>query len=75
MGGSQAARLTRILLGGLQVATRRIRDGMTARSKLRGQKKEAASSFCPFAPVESFLVAKVGIGERRCCGDVDRVVT
>ena len=26
---------------------------VTARSKLRGQKKEAASSFCPFAPVES----------------------
>ena len=48
---------------------------MTARSKLRGQKKEAASSFCPFAPVESFLVAKVSIGERRCCGDIDRVVT
>ena len=46
---------------------------MTARSKLRGPKKEAASS-CPFARVESFLVAKVSIGERRCCGDVDRVV-
>ena len=30
---------------------------MTAGSKLRGQKKGAASSFCPFAPVESFLVA------------------
>ena len=43
--------------------------------KLRGQKKEAASSFCPFAPVESFLVAKVGIGECSCCGDIDRVVT
>ena len=39
---------------------------MTARSKLRRQKKEAASSFCPFAPVESLLVAKVSIGERRC---------
>ena len=25
------------------------------------KKKEAASSFCPFAPVESFLVAKVNI--------------
>ena len=48
---------------------------MTARSKLRGQKKEAASSSCPFAPVESFLVAKVSIGVRRCCGDIDRVVT
>ena len=36
---------------------------------------EAASSFCPFAPVQSFLVAKVSIGERRCCGDIDRVVT
>ena len=43
--------------------------------KLRGQKKEAESSFCPFAPVESFLVAKVGIGEGRCWGDIDRVVT
>ena len=32
---------------------------MTARSKLGEQKKEAASSFCPFAPVVSFLVAKV----------------
>ena len=52
-----------------------VRLAMTARSKLRGQKKEAASSFCPFAPVESFLVAKVSIGERRCCGDIDRVVT
>ena len=43
---------------------------MTARSKLRGQLEdnEAASSFCPFAPVESFLVAKFSIGERRCCG-------
>ena len=37
---------------------------MTARSKLRGQKKEAASSFGPFAPVKSFLVAKVSVGER-----------
>ena len=45
-------------------------------SKLLGQRKEAASSsFCPFAPVESFLVAKVSIGESRCCGDIDRVVT
>ena len=33
------------------------------------------SSFCPFAPFESFLVAKVSIGERRRCGDFDRVVT
>ena len=34
---------------------------MTARSKLRGQKKEAAFSFCPFEPVESFfkLVARL----------------
>ena len=48
---------------------------MTARSKLRGQKKEAASSVChgPFVPVESFLVARVSIGERSCCGDIDRV--
>ena len=45
---------------------------MTApsRSKLRGKKKEAGSSgsesaLCPFAPVESFLVAKLSIGERR----------
>ena len=41
-------------------------------------KEEAASSFCLFAPrpVESFLVAKVtvSIGERRFCGDIDRVV-
>ena len=36
---------------------------MTAGSKLCGQKKEAASSFCPFEPVESILVAKVSIGE------------
>ena len=41
----------------------------TARSKLRGQKREAASSFCPFAPVESFLVAKDSIGERWGCWD------
>ena len=34
---------------------------MTTQSKLHGQKKEAASSFCAFAPVESFLVAKVSI--------------
>ena len=27
------------------------------------------------APAESFLVAKVSIGGRRCCGDIDRVVT
>ena len=51
---------------------------MAARPKLelRGQ-KEAASSFChgPFAPVESFMVAKVSIRERRCCGDIDRAVT
>ena len=47
----------------------------TAQSKLRGQKKEAASSFCPFAPVESFLVEKVSIGKCRCCWDIDRVVT
>ena len=33
---------------------------MTAPSKLRGQKKQAASSFCSFAPVESFLVAHRG---------------
>ena len=44
----------------------------------RRQKRELASSFCPlaFAPVESFLVAKVSMaGERRCDGDIDRVVT
>ena len=42
-----------------------------------GQKKDAASSFCPswFSPVESFLVVKVSIGERRRCADIDRVVT
>ena len=47
---------------------------MTARSKLRRQKKElqveAAPSFCPFAPADSFLVAKVSIGELRRCGDI-----
>ena len=48
---------------------------MTAQSKLRKHKKETASSFCPFAPVESFLVAKVSIWERRFCLDIDRVVT
>ena len=56
---------------------------MTAQSKLRGPKKsnlrgpknEAASSFCPFAPLERFLVAKVSIGERRGYRDGDRVVT
>ena len=54
---------------------------MTARSdselRRRGQKKEAASSgsYCPFAPVESFLVAKVGIRERRRFGDIDRLIT
>ena len=32
-----------------------------------------ASSFCPFAPVENFLVAKVNVGERRRCGDVRHV--
>ena len=41
---------------------------MTSWSKLRRQTKEAASSFCPFAAVESLLVAKISIGERRCCG-------
>ena len=48
---------------------------MTARSKLRGQKGNSASVFCPFAPVESFLVAKVSMRERQSRGDVDRVVT
>ena len=38
-------------------------SGVLPVAKLRGQKKEA-SSFCPFAPVESFLVAKVGINRR-----------
>ena len=42
----------------------------------RRQKRELASSFCPFAPVESFLVAKVSMaGKRMCDGDIDRVVT
>ena len=45
-------------------------SAMTARSKLRGQKKES-----PLAPVESILVAKVSIRECRCCGDIDQVVT
>ena len=37
-------------------------------------KEQAASFFCPFAPVKSFLVAQVSIGERRRCGpgDIDR---
>ena len=43
---------------------------MTARSKLRGQKKEAASSIRQFAPVKSFLVVKVSIWERKRCGDI-----
>ena len=30
---------------------------------------------CPFAQVESFLVAKVSIGDRGGCGDIERVVT
>ena len=38
-------------------------------------KKESASSFCPFAPVEIISVAKVSIGERSCCGDFEWVVT
>ena len=33
-------------------------------------KGEAASSICPFVPVESCLVAKVSIEERRRCGRV-----
>ena len=36
--------------------------------KLHGQKKEA---FGPFAPVEIFFVAKVSIGERKCCGGIN----
>ena len=47
---------------------------MTAWSKQRGQKKEAASSFCPFAPVESFMVAKVASGSVGVA-DIDLVVT
>ena len=39
---------------------------MAARSKLRGQRKEAASSFGPFGAVESFLVARVNT----CCWDI-----
>ena len=39
-------------------------------------KGEVPSAFCPFAPVESVLVAKVSIGERRGWpGDDDRAVT
>ena len=41
-------------------------SGKTARTN-----GEAASSFNPFAPVESFLVAKIRIGY----GDIDQVVT
>ena len=64
--------ITRILVGpwvavasdaaALAAASVTVALAMTARSKLRGQQKEAASSFCPFAHVESFLVAKVSIG-------------
>ena len=39
-------------------------------------KRRAAPTFCPFAPVESFLIAKVSIGERRLrCWDIYGVVT
>ena len=38
-------------------------------------KEDALPSFGPFALVESFLAAKVSVGERRRCGDIDRVVT
>ena len=38
-------------------------------------KKEAAYTFCPFAPVESFLAAKVSIREHGYRGDIDPVVT
>ena len=38
-------------------------SGKTARTN-----GEAASSFSPFAPVESFVVAKIRIGERRAVG-------
>ena len=48
---------------------------MTARSKPRGQKKEAASYFCPFAPAESFFVGKVSCRERRHCEVINRIVT
>ena len=73
------ARATRALVVGLQEKKNSFvwfeNLHMTARSKLREENKEAASSFYPFAPVESILVAKVSIGERRCCWDIDRVVT
>ena len=36
-------------------------------------RKQRSSS--PFAPVESFLLAKVNIGERGRCGDIDQVIT
>ena len=73
--GMRPGALGREPLSGLQRSRTSESAPTTARSKLRGQKKEAASSSCPFAPVESFLVAKVSIGVRRCCGDMDRVVT
>ena len=42
---------------------------ITARSKLRGQtSRRKLHPLCPFAPVESFMVAKVSIGKRRRCG-------
>ena len=52
--------------------------GRGRRSKLSGHfrtKGNSASFFCLFEPVESSLVAKVSIGVRRRCGDIDRVVT
>ena len=57
------------------VGRKKTEESMTARSKLLGQKKEAASSFCPSAPVESFFGSEDSTGERSFCGDIDRVVT
>ena len=50
----------------------KIADRGTWTWKARGT-QEAASSFCPIAPDETFLIAKIIIGERWRCGDIDRV--
>ena len=54
----------------------KLRFPMTARQKCADKRgRDAEPSFCPFALVGSFLVAKVGIGERQRCGVINRVVT
>ena len=66
-----AARDSVVTDGGLRLVASHDSFFKTARTK-----GEVPSAFCPFAPVESVLVAKVSIGERRGWpGDDDRVVT